>query len=198
MSLNSIKYLLLSAMTAISLSLSINALSAPLPVVEIRTNMGTILVELNPQRAPVSVANFLQYVKDKQYDNTIFHRVISGFMIQGGGFTKDLVEKPTRAPIKNEADNGLTNSIGAIAMARTGDPQSATAQFYINVGNNTSLDYTEASDRGWGYAVFGKVIQGMDVVLKISKLPTDYSDSPLQTVVIQSITLKETPEKKID
>ncbi len=160
--------------------------------------MGTILVELNPQRAPVSVANFLQYVKDKQYDNTIFHRVISGFMIQGGGFTKDLVEKPTRAPIKNEADNGLTNSIGAIAMARTGDPQSATAQFYINVGNNTSLDYTEASDRGWGYAVFGKVIQGMDVVLKISKLPTDYSDSPLQTVVIQSITLKETPEKKID
>nr|WP_225907142.1 peptidylprolyl isomerase [Methyloradius palustris] len=171
-------------------------MSAPLPVVEIKTNMGTILVELNSQRAPVTVANFLQYVKDKQYDNTIFHRVISGFMIQGGGFTKDLVEKPTRSPIKNEADNGLTNSIGAIAMARTGDPQSATAQFYINVANNVSLDYTEASDRGWGYAVFGKVVQGMDVVLKISKLPTDPSDTPLQTVVIQSITLKDTPEKK--
>ncbi|BCM25563.1 peptidylprolyl isomerase [Methyloradius palustris] len=196
MSLNSIKHLLLSAVAALSLSLSISAMSAPLPVVEIKTNMGTILVELNSQRAPVTVANFLQYVKDKQYDNTIFHRVISGFMIQGGGFTKDLVEKPTRSPIKNEADNGLTNSIGAIAMARTGDPQSATAQFYINVANNVSLDYTEASDRGWGYAVFGKVVQGMDVVLKISKLPTDPSDTPLQTVVIQSITLKDTPEKK--
>ncbi|HEY0268415.1 MAG TPA: peptidylprolyl isomerase [Methyloradius sp.] len=190
------KHFLLSAVTALSLSFSASALSAPPPVVEIKTNMGTILVELNSQRAPITVANFLQYIKDKQYDNTIFHRVISGFMIQGGGFTKDLVEKSTRAPIKNEADNGLTNSIGAIAMARTGDPQSATAQFYINVANNTSLDYTEASDRGWGYTVFGKVVQGMDVVLKISKLPTDPSDTPLQTVVIQSITLKDTPEKK--
>ncbi len=196
MSLNTMKHFLLSAVTALSLSFSASALSAPPPVVEIKTNMGTILVELNSQRAPITVANFLQYIKDKQYDNTIFHRVISGFMIQGGGFTKDLVEKSTRAPIKNEADNGLTNSIGAIAMARTGDPQSATAQFYINVANNTSLDYTEASDRGWGYTVFGKVVQGMDVVLKISKLPTDPSDTPLQTVVIQSITLKDTPEKK--
>jgi len=196
MSLNAIKYLLLSLVTTLALTFSLIALSAPPPVVEIKTNMGTILVELNSQRAPVTVANFLQYVKDKQYDNTIFHRVISGFMIQGGGFTKDLVEKPTRAPIKNEADNGLTNSIGAIAMARTGDPQSATAQFYINVANNTSLDYTEPSDRGWGYTVFGKVVQGMDVVLKISKLPTDQSDTPLQTVVIQSVSLKDPPDKK--
>jgi peptidyl-prolyl cis-trans isomerase A (cyclophilin A)/peptidyl-prolyl cis-trans isomerase B (cyclophilin B) len=196
MSLNSIKHVLLSAVTALSLSFGISAISAPLPVVEIKTNMGTILVELNSQRAPVTVANFLQYVKDKQYDNTIFHRVISGFMIQGGGFTKDMTEKQTRAPIKNEADNGLTNSIGSIAMARTGDPQSATAQFYINVANNTSLNYTEPSDRGWGYAVFGKVVQGMDVVLKVSKLPTDPSDTPLQTVVIQSITLKDAPDKK--
>jgi len=194
--MNTMKQLLLSAFTALSLSFSISAISAPPPVVEIKTNMGTILVELNSQRAPVTVANFLQYVKDKQYDNTIFHRVISGFMIQGGGFTKDLVEKPTRSPIKNEADNGLTNSIGSIAMARTSDPQSATAQFYINVANNTSLNYTEASDRGWGYTVFGKVVQGMDVVLKISKLPTDPSDTPLQAVVIQSITLKDIPEKK--
>ena len=196
MLMNTMKKLLLSAVATLSLCFSISAISAPLPVVEIKTNFGTILVELNSQRAPITVANFLQYVKDKQYDNTIFHRVIAGFMIQGGGFTKDLVEKPTRAPIKNEADNGLTNSIGAIAMARTGDPQSATAQFYINVANNVSLDYTEASERGWGYAVFGKVVQGMDVVLKISKLPTDPSDTPLQTVVIQSITLKDASDKK--
>jgi len=196
MLMNTMKKLLLSAVATLSLCFSISATSAPLPVVEIKTNFGTILVELNSQRAPITVANFLQYVKDKQYDNTIFHRVISGFMIQGGGFTKDLVEKPTRSPIKNEADNGLTNSIGAIAMARTGDPQSATAQFYINVANNVSLDYTEASDRGWGYAVFGKVVQGMDVVLKISKLPTDPSDTPLQTVVIQSITLKDASDNK--
>ena len=160
------------------------------PTVAIDTSQGLILVELNSEKAPNTVANFLQYVKDKHYDGTIFHRVISGFMIQGGGLTEDFKEKPTRPPIKNEADNGLTNSLGTIAMARTSDPHSATAQFYINVANNTPLNYTDKSERGWGYTVFGKVVKGLDVVQKISHMQTDGGDVPLQTVLIKSITIQ--------
>jgi cyclophilin family peptidyl-prolyl cis-trans isomerase len=148
------------------------------------------VVELNSEKAPNTVANFLQYVKDDFYSGTIFHRVISGFMIQGGGITKDFQEKPTRAPIKNEADNGLTNSLGTIAMARTGDPHSATAQFFINVANNQALNYTDKSERGWGYTVFGKVVKGLDVVQKISHVQTDGGDVPLQAVVIESVTVQ--------
>ena len=159
------------------------------PFVEIKTNKGTILVELYPEKAPKTVENFLQYVNSGFYDGTIFHRVISNFMIQGGGFDKDLNEKPTRPPIQNEADNGLTNSFASIAMARTGDPHSATAQFYINVANNISLNHSEKNNRGWGYCVFGKVVKGMEVAEQISRLPTDGGDLPIQTITIETIKL---------
>lgn len=161
------------------------------PIAEIKTSQGLIVVELNKEKAPNTVANFVQYAKDGFYSGTIFHRVISNFMIQGGGMDKDLNEKKTRAPIKNEADNGLTNSLGTIAMARTGDPHSATAQFFINVTNNTFLNYTDKTERGWGYAVFGKVIKGLDVVQKIAHTPTDGGDVPIQTITIESVTIKE-------
>lgn len=183
----SIKRVLFSAL----ILLSLNSPSAwAQPTVEIKTSQGLIVVELNSEKAPNTVANFLQYVKDNHYSGTIFHRVISGFMIQGGGYTKDFQEKPTRDPIKNEADNGLTNTLGTIAMARTGDPHSASAQFYINVVNNGFLNHTDKSERGWGYTVFGKVVKGLDVVQKIARMPTDGGDVPLQTVVIESVTLK--------
>jgi peptidyl-prolyl cis-trans isomerase B (cyclophilin B) len=159
-------------------------------IVELNTSHGQIVLELNNEKAPNTVANFVQYVKDGHYDGTIFHRVIAGFMIQGGGMDRDLNEKPTREPIKNEADNGLANSIGTVAMARTSEPHSATAQFFINVANNTFLNHTDKSQRGWGYAVFGKVIKGMDVVQRISTLPTDGGDMPLATVVIDSAKLR--------
>lgn len=175
--------------SALVLASSINAWAQP--TVEIKTNQGLIVVELNSEKAPITVANFLQYVKDGFYSGTIFHRVISGFMIQGGGFTKDFQEKPTRAPIKNEADNGLTNSLGSIAMARTSDPHSAAAQFFINVANNEALNYTDKSERGWGYTVFGKVVKGLDVVQRISHLPTDGGDAPLQTILIESVSVRQ-------
>jgi peptidyl-prolyl cis-trans isomerase A (cyclophilin A) len=138
--------------------------------VEMKTSMGVIKLELNEEKAPKTVANFLSYVKSGHYKNTVFHRVIPDFMIQGGGMTADMNEKPTRAPIKNEASNGLKNEVGTIAMARTGDPDSATAQFFINVNNNTGLN--RPSPDGHGYAVFGKVLSGMDVVNKIVAVPT--------------------------
>lgn len=166
------------------------SVQAQVSVVELKTSHGLIVLELNSEKAPNTVANFLQYVKDGHYNGTIFHRVIAGFMIQGGGMDKNLNEKTTREPIKNEADNGLANNIGSIAMARTGDPHSATSQFFINVANNTFLNHTSKSERGWGYAVFGKVIKGMDVVQRISTLPTDGGDVPLQTVTIESATIK--------
>lgn len=160
------------------------------PQVMLKTSLGNIVLELNAVKAPGTVANFLQYVKDGQYNNTIFHRVINGFMIQGGGFDQNLQEKPTRTPIQNEAKNGLKNETYTIAMARTGAPHSATAQFFINVANNAMLDYP--SRDGWGYAVFGKVIQGNDVVDKIKQLPTGsrgmLQDLPLTPVLIQSAT----------
>lgn len=175
---------------------SLNAIGAgSQPVVEIKTSQGVIVVELNPDKAPNTVANFLQYVKDGHYTGTIFHRVISNFMIQGGGMDKDFKEKPTRAPIKNEANNGLTNNVGTIAMARTGDPHSATAQFFINVAKNDFLNHTDSSERGWGYTVFGKVVKGMDVVERIARMQTDGGDVPLQTITIESVTLLPAPAK---
>jgi len=168
---------------------SLGAYAQP-TLVELKTSHGLIVLELNSEKAPNTVANFVQYVKDGHYNGTIFHRVIAGFMIQGGGMDKNLNEKPTRDPIKNEADNGLANSIGTVAMARTGDPHSASAQFFINVANNTFLNHTDKSQRGWGYAVFGKVVKGMDVVQRISTLPTDGGDMPIQTIVIESATVK--------
>lgn len=144
----------------------------PDPVVKLETSMGDILVRLDARKAPMTTANFLEYVKAGQYDGTIFHRVIKDFMIQGGGMTASLREKTTRAPIKNEADNGLSNDRGTIAMARTMDPHSATAQFFINLVDNDFLNYSAPVPSGWGYCVFGKVVEGMDVVDKIAKVKT--------------------------
>jgi peptidyl-prolyl cis-trans isomerase B (cyclophilin B) len=178
-----VKNLLLSSL----LLLSLNTFAQP--TVEIKTNKGSIIVELNQDKAPNTVANFVKYANDGFYTGTVFHRVISGFMIQGGGLDKNLNEKETRAPIKNEADNGLANNIGTIAMARTNDPHSASSQFFINLANNAFLNHTEKSDRGWGYTVFGKVVKGMDVVDKIAKIPTDGGDVPTQTIMIESVTV---------
>ena len=144
----------------------------PDPVVKLETSMGDILVRLDARKAPMTTANFLEYVKAGQYDGTIFHRVIKDFMIQGGGMTASLREKGTRAPIKNEADNGLRNRKYTIAMARTMDPHSATAQFFINLVDNDFLNYSAPVPSGWGYCVFGKVVEGMDVVDKIAKVKT--------------------------
>jgi peptidyl-prolyl cis-trans isomerase A (cyclophilin A)/peptidyl-prolyl cis-trans isomerase B (cyclophilin B) len=160
------------------------------PQVEIKTNMGTITLELYPDKAPKTVENFLQYVKDGHFKGTIFHRVINGFMIQGGGFTTDFVQKKTRPPVQNEANNGLKNDVGTIAMARTSDPQSATAQFFINHKNNDFLNYTGPTPQGWGYTVFGKVIKGVDAVNKIAALETGptgpfQSDVPRKPVIIE-------------
>lgn len=142
------------------------------PTVLLETSSGDILVELFPEQAPKTVANFLQYVDDGFYTNTIFHRVIPGFMIQGGGLSARMDEKPTREPVPNEADNGLKNARGTLAMARTRDPHSATAQFFINLVDNEFLDHTAPSTDGWGYCVFGKVTEGLDVVDKIAKVKT--------------------------
>lgn len=178
-----------------SLLLCLNSLSiaADNPQVIIKTSLGNISVELYPDKAPKTVANFLQYVDDGFYSNTIFHRVIDGFMIQGGGFSPIFERKPTRPPIMNEADNGLKNVRGTIAMARTFDPQSATAQFYINVVDNPNLDFKDKTPRGWGYAVFGKVIKGMDVVDAIKSQPTGpggpfQRDVPKTPVIILGIS----------
>jgi len=172
-----------------------NGVRAANPVVAMETSMGTIKIELDEAKAPISVKNFLGYVKDKHYDGTIFHRVIDGFMIQGGGFEPGMKQKKTKEPIKNESNNGLSNSKYTIAMARTSDPDSATAQFYINVKDNKGLD---GSNSRAGYAVFGKVIEGMDVVDKIKGVKTGtkagHSDVPLEDVVIKSVKLVE--EKK--
>jgi peptidyl-prolyl cis-trans isomerase A (cyclophilin A)/peptidyl-prolyl cis-trans isomerase B (cyclophilin B) len=167
------------------------ALAAP-PQVEMKTNLGEMTLELYPDKAPATVANFLDYVKSGHYNGTVFHRVIDGFMIQGGGFTPDLEQKPTGKPIRNEAANGLKNETFSLAMARTGDPHSATAQFFINVANNGFLDHRAANPAGYGYCVFGKVIKGQDVVSKIAKSRTGGmgpfpTDVPLKPVLIESM-----------
>lgn len=182
----------MTLLAALSLSGAFQlAHAADAPHVVLKTNLGDIELELNPEKAPKSVENFLQYVKSGQYDGTIFHRVIGNFMIQGGGFDKNMREKPTRAPIRNEAQNGLKNDTYTIAMARTGDPHSATAQFFINTKNNNMLNYPGVD--GWGYAVFGKVVKGTEVVDKIKQVSTGnrgpYQDVPVQAVVIESATM---------
>jgi cyclophilin family peptidyl-prolyl cis-trans isomerase len=159
-----------------------------LPRVELNTSMGVIVLELYPDRAPQTTANFLAYVDDRYYDGTIFHRVIPKFMIQGGGFTAEMRQKSTRQPIPNEAGNRIQNERGTIAMARTPDPHSATSQFFINTVDNDFLNFRSKDTRGWGYAVFGRVVQGMDIVDAISGVKTGafkgYRDVPLQPVVI--------------
>jgi peptidyl-prolyl cis-trans isomerase B (cyclophilin B) len=160
------------------------------PKVEMETSKGKFVIELFPEKAPETVKNFLNYVDTKFYDGTIFHRVIPNFMIQGGGFTSDMKQKSAGAPIKNEADNGLKNERGTIAMARTGDPHSATAQFFINAVNNDFLNHKSKTQQGWGYVVFGKVITGMDVVDAISAAKTvtrgRFRDVPAETIEIIS------------
>lgn len=161
------------------------------PVVLMETSVGNVRIELDQKNAPISVNNFLSYVDDKFYDGTIFHRVISNFMIQGGGFTPDMQQKPTKAQIKNEAGNGLKNKKGTLAMARTMVVDSATAQFFINVVDNDFLDHRDDSSQGYGYAVFGKVVEGMDVVDKMKSVKTGtkmgFGDVPMETVVIKSV-----------
>lgn len=170
------------------------------PVVIMETSLGTMEIELNQEKAPATVKNFLSYVDDKFYEGTIFHRVISNFMIQGGGFTKEMTQKPTRGPIKNEADNGLRNEPGTIAMARTSDPHSATSQFFINVSENSFLNHTSETPQGWGYAVFGKVTKGMDVVKRIQTVKTTnragHSNVPVEPVVITSVQRKAAASPK--
>lgn len=165
------------------------------PRVDLHTNMGDIVIELNPEKAPKTVANFLTYVKEGFYDGTIFHRVINNFMIQGGGFEVGMKQKQTHAPIENEADNGLKNDKYTVAMARTSDPHSATAQFFINVANNEFLNFTAPTPNGWGYAVFGKVVEGTDVVDKIKQVKTGnkgfHQDVPVEDVIIEKATVVE-------
>lgn len=158
-------------------------------MVILHTNFGPITLELDTAKAPDTVTNFLQYVRDGHYDGTLFHRVIDGFMVQGGGFTAEMAQKPTRPPIQNEADNGLKNTAYSIAMARTPNPHSATAQFFINVADNGFLDYTEPSAQGYGYCVFGRVTEGKDTVDRIKKTRTGmragHQDVPLDNVIIE-------------
>ena len=170
--------------------------------VEMKTNLGNVVLELYPDKAPKTVENFLKYVEDGFYKNTVFHRVIPGFMIQGGGFDTALKQKPTRSPVQNEADNGLKNEVGTIAMARTQDPHSASAQFFINVANNEFLNFKAPNQKGYGYAVFGKVTQGIDIVNKIASIPTGSGgpfsgDVPKSTVIIEDIVKLPIPEKNI-
>ena len=164
--------------------------------VRLTTNLGTIVIELDTEKAPITVANFIDYVKAGHYDNTIFHRVIKKFMVQGGGHTADMKQKSdTKAPIKNEADNGLKNDKYTISMARTSDPHSATAQFFINVNDNEFLNFTAPTSSGWGYTVFGKVVEGTDVVDAIEQVKTSRSgfhqDVPVETVVIEKAEIIE-------
>ena len=164
-------------------------------MIVLNTNHGAITLELDFVKAPLSAANFLDYAKSGFYDGTIFHRVIDNFMIQGGGFEPGLTQKENGEPIKNEADNGLPNVIGSVAMARTSDPHSATSQFFINVGDNGFLNHTSPSPQGWGYAVFGKVVDGLDVVNAIKGCKTGsiggYQDVPTEDVIIESVTVSE-------
>ena len=163
------------------------------PQVRIETNFGDFTLELDSEKAPNTVANFLSYVEDGFYDGTIFHRVIDGFMVQGGGMDADMNQKSTKDAIKNEANNGLSNSIGTVAMARTSDPDSATAQFFVNIADNTFLDHKDVSEQGWGYCVFGLVIDGMDTVNKIQSVETTVRnhmrDVPAENVEIKSAVI---------
>ncbi len=167
-------------------------------MVVLHTNYGDIVLELDAEKAPKTVANFLEYVRSGHFDGTIFHRVIDGFMIQGGGFESGMVQKSTNASIENEADNGLKNDVGTIAMARTMDPHSASAQFFINVKDNNFLNHTGKNNQGWGYCVFGKVIEGMEIVNEIKGVKTTFraghQDVPVEDVVIESAEVLESAE----
>ncbi|WP_144206552.1 peptidylprolyl isomerase [Shewanella donghaensis] len=164
-------------------------------MITLHTNMGDIKIALNAEKAPLTVENFMKYVEDGFYDGTIFHRVIDGFMIQGGGFTEDMNQKTPNAAVKNEANNGLSNKIGTLAMARTSDPHSATAQFFINVSDNTFLDFKAETSQGWGYCVFAEVVDGMDIVEKMKSISTGnrgmHQDVPLEAVIINSVSVAE-------
>ena len=186
-----LKMFLGMAVSIVAAGLGTGSAQAGNPVVVMKTNLGSVKIELDETKAPISVKNFLGYVDDKFYDGTIFHRVISDFMIQGGGFTPDMQQKKTKDAIKNEAGNGLKNSRGTLAMARTNVVDSATAQFFISVVDNDFLDHRDNTPAGFGYAVFGKVIEGLDVVDKIKATPTGFKsgmkDVPNQPVTIESI-----------
>ena len=176
--------------------------AAAQPQVEIRTTLGTITVELYADKAPQTVANFLQYTRDGFYDGTLFHRVIPDFMVQGGGFTANFVQKATRGPVRNEADNGLKNAVGTLAMARTPDPHSATAQFFINIADNDFLNFRSPTPQGYGYTVFGKVVKGMDVINRIARVSTgnqgSHQNVPQKAVIIERARVVESgpkPEK---
>ncbi|MBD8512447.1 peptidylprolyl isomerase [Photobacterium sp. WH77] len=165
-------------------------------MVTLHTTFGDIKIQLNTEKAPETSANFLQYCRDGFYNGTLFHRVIDGFMVQGGGMASGMVEKETRAPIKNEANNGLSNKTGSIAMARTMEPHSASSQFFINVNDNNFLDFKSETPDGWGYCVFGEVVEGMDIVNKIKAVATGnwgyvHQDVPVEEVVINSVTIEE-------
>ena len=186
---------------AIALLLAANSsVSASNPKVRMETTKGVVVIELYPDKAPKTVENFLRYVNEGKYDGTIFHRVIKRFMNQGGGFTPDFHKVETFAPIKNEADNGLKNKRGTIAMARTGDPHSATNQFFVNTVDNTFLDHTSKTTRGWGYCVFATVVDGMDVMDRIAKVKTGANgpfqqDVPLEEILIQKVSVIEEAAK---
>jgi len=168
--------------------------------ISMKTNFGTITLELYPEKAPITVKNFVSYIEDGFFNGTIFHRVIPGFMIQGGGFVSGMTQKDTKDNIKNEADNGLSNDTGTIAMARTPDPDSASSQFFINLKDNSFLNYSAPTPQGWGYCVFGKVTSGMDIVASIEKTATSsagmHQDVPVDDVIIEEVTIiaDETPE----
>ncbi len=188
---------ILAAAAAVTFGVTMHAQAAN-PQVDLDTSAGKIRIELDPAAAPKTVENFLTYVKDKQYDGTQFHRVIPGFMIQGGGFTSDFAQRPTRPPVQNEAEQsskaGLLNTPGTISMARTADPNSATSQFFINVSDNKFLNFRDATQSGYGYTVFGKVVSGMDVVNKIAAAPTAAAgpfskDVPVERVMINTATV---------
>lgn len=185
---------LLAASLLVFAGLARAADPAALPVVVFETSAGPIVIEVFTDKAPVSAKNFISYVKAGFYDGTIFHRVIPGFVIQGGGFTEDMIRKPTREPIANEADNGLKNLRGSLSMARTPDPESATSQFFINLADNAYLDYTEPTMQGWGYAVFARVVEGMEVVDEIAASETGVvegmPDVPLTPIIVTSATLR--------
>lgn len=164
-------------------------------MVSLHTNFGVIKLELFADKAPATVENFISYIKDGFFDGTIFHRVIPGFMIQGGGFTADMEQKPTKAPVKNEANNKEHNGVGTIAMARTSDPHSATCQFFINLAENDFLDFRAENSQGWGYCVFGKVTEGLDIVQKIAAVKTGrhagHADVPTEAVIIERVELND-------
>jgi len=185
---------LLSSLTLVALTVMTAAYGASPTQVKVETSAGDFVLQMDAERAPLSVANFLQYVRDGFYDGTIFHRVVNGFVIQGGGYTANMEPKPPRPAIANEAGNGLTNRRGSVAMARTGDPHSADAQFYINLADNLALD---PKPTRWGYAVFGEVVEGLDVVDKIGHQVTGskvgMQDVPVEAVVIRKVTVLKTP-----